>query len=122
MHANYMTLQAAIKGVAAQKAEIAALRREIEETCDEIKRVKESPTYKRVLAHKDQQIAELKSSLQFSLRAAGLTPSRDIPSIDPVGSGVPPVEAFSQAIENGDKKAASEIFAAHKKELFASRK
>jgi hypothetical protein len=120
--ANHIALQAAIKGVAQQRSEIASLRKEIQKTRAQINELKTSPAYQRVLAHKDKQIAELKSSLQGSLRVAGLAPSNVDLNIDPVGSAVSPVEAYNQALEFGDKKAAAEIFAAHKNELFAARK
>lgn len=111
-------LQELIKGTSAHKAEIISLRKKIAKAHSEIEALRESKSFKSLIASQDQQIAALKIGNRIAFRAAGLAPSRIVLDICPIGSVTNPVEAYAAAVEEGDKQAAADIFKSHKAELF----
>jgi hypothetical protein len=111
-------LENATKHLAAQKVEIASLRREIASVHAQAVELKTSPNWKRMLAAKDSRIFALAGEVQTALRAAGLRASSVVLEIDPAGGGQDPREAYAAAVESGDKAGAAEIFKARKSELF----
>lgn len=116
--ADRTKLKALILGTARQKAEIASLRRQIAKTHADIKALSESKSYASLLDFQNKRIAALEIGNRIALRAAGLLPSKVVLDISPAGSVINPVEAYAAAVEEGDKKAAADIFKAHKAELF----
>ena len=63
------------------------------------------------------------SSLLETLEASkGIIAASVVPPVSPVATSSDPVAAYKAAIEAGDKKAASEIFAKHKAELYKAAK
>jgi ATP-dependent protease ClpP protease subunit len=63
------------------------------------------------------------SNLLETLEASkGIAAASVVPPVSPVATSSDPVAAYKAAIEAGDKKAAAEIFAKHKAELYAAAK
>lgn len=115
-------LERATRQLAKHKAEIKSLRAEIARVNAQAEKLKNSQSFKRVLAFKDARIAALKGHVRTALRLGGLRASNTTLAIDPVGATTSPAEAYAAAIDAGDKKGAAEIFKAHKSELFNASK
>jgi hypothetical protein len=98
------------------KAEVINLRADLETAHRNLTALKAE------VEKRDLTIAKLEEIKRTALRAVGLLPSDVELEIDAQAAPFNPVEAYSAAVESGDKKLAAELFKAHKTAIFAARR
>jgi hypothetical protein len=98
-----------------QKGEIISLRANLQAATIEITNLKSEN------ANKDLRIASLEKTKRIALSAAGLLPSDVELEISIDATPFNAVEAYSAAVESGNKQLAADLFKDHKKAIFAAR-
>jgi hypothetical protein len=108
-------LSAVVESFDLQKGEIISLRADLDNAHIELSRLGGE------LEKRDLRIASLEETKRIALRAAGLLPSDVELEISSEATPFNAAEAYSAAVEAGNKQLAAELFKDHKKAIFAAR-
>jgi hypothetical protein len=108
-------LSAVVESFDLQKGEIISLRADLDNARIELSRLGGE------LEKRDLRIASLEETKRIALRAAGLLPSDVELEISSEATPFNAAEAYSAAVEAGNKQLAADLFKDHKKAIFAAR-